>query len=188
MILASHAFAGSDIARQRFGEILHASQKQIVKELNGLAEELLLKEIESVLTSGAVPRSATLVDDPDVITQIEDKPEKGFINLGYGLGPAPRKFGVNDELGRRRLVSISEFDTLYFEVIQHEGIYFYITGADLRQESAFAGAVGAEVYKATKHWATLMTCIGQLFKGASSVLAAPGQILIDTGKKAIDIV
>jgi hypothetical protein len=77
---------------------------------------------------------------------------------------------------------------VYFEVIQHEGIYFSVSGVDLRKMKAGAGQIAGDVAKATRVWAILMGCVGKFFKGFLTTLAAPAQLLIDTGAKAIDMI
>ena len=195
MILNSNAFAGSLSAKRRFADHLRGSREQIITELDHKAEDSIISEIAAINTSGAVPRGARLVTDPEEVTQVEKNPQEGTLNLGYGLGPAPNtvqvrkgpKGVVRDELGRKRLVSISG-DAAYFEVIQHEGIYFYITGVDLRSQSEFTGVVGAEVYNSTKIWVSVMACVGKFFKGAATAVAAPGQLIINAGANAVDLV
>jgi hypothetical protein len=182
MILSSHGFAGSDAAKRHFAEHLRANSNQVISGLYERAIALLFSKIKAAGSSRAIPPGATLVTNPATIAQIEDKPEKGALNLGYGLGPKPWEMRVDELWVGKRVLSV-HYDHLYFEVLGHEGIYFSISGSDLRKMSAHVGKVGTDVAKATEG----LVVLGSFIKGFLTAGASPAIAILDTAAKLIDM-
>jgi hypothetical protein len=97
------------------------------------------------------------------------------------------KIGLNLQKNVR-IHPLSWEKTLYFEVLGHEGIYYHLTEYELNNRDTLIGKTVGDVAKATRVWDIVLTCLGKFFKGLSTAIAAPAQMVIDATGKLVDMV
>ena len=182
-IESSGGFSGSDAARRRFAELVRASFDRLIEECNADGAFRLAVEIAATQKANAFPQAADIVRDPKAVALIEDAPERHSLVVGVDLGNQRRLFTVGMQWAGKRILSVSPYDYLAFEVIGHEGIYATISGVALRGENAFVGQVAGKVAEATRGiaWA------GRFIKGFLTAVASPAIATLDAAAKLIDM-
>ena len=171
-------FLGSDAARTNWAVYVRLTWTKVTANLNQRAVDWLVRDIGVILHSRALLAGTTLVADKTRFKQIQERPEKGTVELGRWNATAT----VDFEWDGKRMVSVSE-SSLVFEVVGHEGIYFEISPNDFRKTDPFFGKVAGDVATGTKG----IMIVGQFIKGLLNGLASPVLMGLDTSAKIIDM-
>jgi hypothetical protein len=174
----NNPFSGSEPSRSYWAKYLATNWTMVNERLDQKVTDLLVKKIGKALHSPLIPAGSLLVSDPARITQIEETPEMGKVQLGRWNKTAE----VGFEWMGKRMKSIGSHG-IDFELIDHEGIYFNIGRVDFRNTDPLMGKVVSDVAAATK--GTMV--IGQFIKGFLNGLASPVVMVLDTAAKLIDM-
>ena len=142
-------FSGSEAARCFWAEYLKAQWAQVEGSLDEKVRGLLIQQIEDTLHSGYVLSRATLQTDPKTIVKIDDHPDTRVIDIGRPDTIAHQQITVGWEWQHKRIKSISG-QTLEFEVIGHEGIYFEITIDNFKDTDPYFTSVFENIAESTK--------------------------------------
>jgi hypothetical protein len=186
-------FIGSDTARRQLAGYLRENWSEVVSLLDHYAVDRLVEEIRNTLRSGGVLNPlSSLVTDPERIKEIAPEPEDApkdapeeKLELSVGMG-ARDKMTASLELGGIR-VRLSKPDGLYYEVIGHEGIFFWISERDLRNQGMAVGLIAKQSVAGGQLFADLWTAVGKFTKGLMTAAASPVEMIVDTAAKTIDM-
>jgi Domain of unknown function (DUF4157) len=181
--VSDRIFTGSENARRFFAKYLSADWGNVEADLDRLGVDALVKEINEALHSGLVLSRAHLETDPNTIGRIDSgNPERETIEIGNKQTLAHDTVTVGWVWQKKRVKSISG-QSLYFEVIGHEGVYFKISKNDFLETDPYWTKFTSDIGAATAG----MVVLGKFIKGALNALASPIKIAAETGARVIDM-
>jgi Domain of unknown function (DUF4157) len=176
-------FTGSENARRFFAEYLNTDWGNVEADLDQLGVDVLVKEINEALHSGLVLSRAHLETDPNTVGRIDSgNPEKETIQIGNKQTLAHDTVTVGWIWQKKRVKSISG-QSLYFEIIGHEGVYFKISKNEFLETDPYWTKFASDIGAATAG----MVVLGKFIKGALNALASPIKIVAETGARVIDM-
>ena len=152
---------------------------EVIDQLNRRATDLLVKEIKATLVSGHIPPGAQLETDPARITKIEQHPSADPVPTGGGWGSTAT---IGYTWGGRQVVSTLIGGGVVFELVDHPGIYFELSGTYFFQQ-AYMQKMAEDISEGTKG----LAAVGRFIKGFLTALASPLLIAAETGARVIDM-